>query len=123
MNSQLGDYVRRIRTQKNMSLGDVSRQSALFGKRISGSYIGRIENNPRLQPTVDRLKALANGLGVPPQELFAHAIGMAPNAIEDLSLLTKFRELSPERKTDVIDIVDMLYSKQSKRKLHIVSDK
>lgn len=115
-----GDYIRRIRREKNLSLGDVSRRSARFGKCISAAHISRIENNPRLQPTVDRLKALANGLGVPPQELFAHAIGMSPNTIEDLSLLAKFRELSPERKTDVLDIIEVLYSKEFKLKLHIV---
>jgi transcriptional regulator with XRE-family HTH domain len=56
-------------------LSDVSRQSARFGKRITPSYINRIENDPTRKITADRLNALASGLGVPAQELFARAIG------------------------------------------------
>jgi transcriptional regulator with XRE-family HTH domain len=94
-------------------LADVSKQSADFGKRISASYINRIENN-RQRPTPDRLTALANGLGVPVQELFARAIGVIPcgESSDELDLLTRFRELSAERQTDVLNIVDMWYSQE-----------
>lgn len=73
-----GDFIRRIRRQKNLSCADVSRQSARFGKRIAGSYVNRIENNFILRPSADRLIALAHGLGVPVEELLARAAGLNP---------------------------------------------
>ena len=109
------DFVRRTRKLKNLSLADVSNQSANFGKRIAASYVSRIENNLQ-RPTADRLTALANGLGVPVQELLARAAGLAPpgESSDELHLVTRFRELSPERKSDVLDIVDMWYSRKSR---------
>ena len=112
----LNDYVRRIRKEKHLSCADVSNQSARYGKRISGSYINRIENEPTLKPTADRLRALANGLGVPVFELMARAFGIASygeRSGEELSLLTRFRELSGERKDDVLKLVDLWYSERA----------
>lgn len=106
----LGDFVRRIRREKNLSCEDVSKQSARFGERISASYINRLENDPRRRATSDRLTALANGLGVPVEELLAHAVGKIPaNDADELSLLARFRELSPERKADILRIIELWY--------------
>ena len=112
----LGDYVRRIRTQKHLSCADVEKQSALFGKRIAGSYVNRIENDPTLNPTAVALRALANGLGVPVPELLVRALGITSHeghSMEEWSLVTRYRELSPERQEDVFNIVDLLYSKRA----------
>ena len=78
-----------------------------------GSYVNRIENHRNLSVTADRLKALADGLGVPAEELFARAIGFAPEgeSSEEIELLARFRELSPERRDDVLRIVDLYYQK------------
>ena len=108
----LGAFVRRIRTEKNMSCMDVSKRSARKPqRRISGSYINRIENEPKLRPTADRLKALADGLGVPAEELFALAIGYAPEGEtpEEIELLARFKELSPD---DLLSLVDLYYQKE-----------
>ena len=109
----LGDFIRRIRTEKNLSCADVSRRSFRSGKPIAGSYVNRIENNPKLCPTANRLKALADGLGVPAEEVFARAIGFAPEGEtpEEIELLARFKELSPERRDDVLSIVDLYYQK------------
>ena len=107
----LGDFVRRIRHEKDLSLIDVSKQSALFGLPISGSYINRIERNPKLRVTPDRLKALAHGLGVPVEELFAHALRkMSRDEADELRLVTRFRELSSRRKSDVWTIIKLWHS-------------
>ena len=109
----LGDFISRIRKEKNLSLADVSKQSARYGKQIAASYINRLENDPKRKVTADRLAALASGLGVPAQELFARAVGLDPygeKSRDELYLLTRFRELSPERKADVLNIVDIWYS-------------
>ena len=66
--------------------------------------------------TADRLTALANGLGIPPEELFARATGLiAPGgrSEEEVRLLSMFKELSPDRKADVLGFVEMLHSKES----------
>jgi transcriptional regulator with XRE-family HTH domain len=116
---RLGDFVRRIRKQKNLSLKAVSMQSGRFGDKIADSYISRIENEPRRKVTADRLTALANGLGVPAEELFARAAGLivpGGKSEEEIRLLAMFKELSPERKADVLEMVDLWHSKESSRR-------
>jgi len=107
----LGDFVRRIRREKNLSCADVSKRSRRFGKPIAGSYINRIENNPTLRPSADRLKALADGLDIPADELLARAVGLLRrDETDEHRLLSRFRALSPERKADVLRIVNLWYS-------------
>jgi len=116
---RLGDFVRRIREEKGLSLEDVSKESARFGPRITGSYINRIENEPRRKVTADRLIALAHGLGIPPEQLFARAAGLiAPGgkSDEEVRLLSMFKELSSERKADVLNVVDMWHSEETSRR-------
>ena len=105
---RLGDFVRRIRNQKGLSLADVSKQSALFGPRISASYVNRIETDPTRNPTAASLKSLAHGLGIPVPELLAHSIRpMSRDEADELSLVTRFRELSPKRKSDVWTLIQL----------------
>jgi transcriptional regulator with XRE-family HTH domain len=108
----LADFVRRTRKEKNLSLSDVSKQSARFGTFIAASYVCRIENEPTRRITANSLAALANGLAVPIEELLARIVGLAPagNSDDELKLITRFRSLSPARKADVLKIVDMWYT-------------
>jgi transcriptional regulator with XRE-family HTH domain len=106
----LGDFIRRIRTEKNMSCEDVSKLSARKGqRRIAGSYINRIENDPKLRMTTDRLKALADGLDVPAHELFARSIGLIQGDKDaaEVRLLARFRDLSPDRKADILQLLEL----------------
>jgi transcriptional regulator with XRE-family HTH domain len=114
----LGDFIRRIRNEKGLSCTQVSKQSGRFGKPISASYVNRIENKRIKDPSPDRLRALAHGLGVPAQDLLARAAGLvAPGGQSDEHhLVTRFRELSPDRRVDVLNIVDMFHSEQSARR-------
>lgn len=111
----LGDFVRRVRREKHLSLSDVSTQSARFGKRINASYVNRIENGLARRASADRLKALADGLGVPAGEVLARAAGVSPSGKSDdaLELITRFNELSPERQEDVLNIVDLWYAERA----------
>jgi transcriptional regulator with XRE-family HTH domain len=68
----IGEYVKRVRVLKELSLAEVQRRS---GNGIAGSYINRIENGYITNPTPAKLRALALGLGVDPQELFDIAQG------------------------------------------------
>ena len=111
---RLGDFVRRIRDEKGLSLADVSKQSALFGPRISASYVNRIETDPKRNPTAASLKSLAHGLGIPVPELFAHSIRpMSRDEADELALVTRFSELSPKRKSDVWALIQVLQSGNS----------
>ena len=113
-----GDFVQQTRQEKSLSCKDVEKRSARFGKPIAGSYVNRIENNPALHPTAVALKALAYGLGVPPVEVFSRAVGLVEPGVEseEVQLLSRFRELSPEQRSFVLDLVDMLYSKELLRR-------
>ena len=113
----LGDFVHRIRNEKGLSLMDVSKQSAVFGPPISGSYINRIERNFKISVTLDRLKALAHGLGVPVEQLLAHAVSkMSRDEADELRLVTLFRELSSQRKSDVLTIIQLWHSGDASKK-------
>ena len=113
----LGDFVSRIRNEKGLSCSDVSKQSGRFGEPITASYVNRIENNRIKNPSPDRLTALAHGLGIPVEDLLARAAGLvAPGGqSEEHHLVTRFRELSPDRRLVVLNIVDMFHSEQSRR--------
>ncbi len=114
----LGDFVSRIRNEKGLSCTDVSERSARFGEPISASYVNRIENKQIKNPSPDRLRALAHGLGIPAEDLLARAAGLvAPGGqSEEHQLVTRFRELSPDLRVIVLQIVNMLHSEQSSRR-------
>ena len=113
----LGDFIGRIRDEKGLSCADVSNQSARSGKRISASYVNRIENKRIKNPSPESLRALAYGLGIPAEDLLARAAGLvAPGGqSEEHHLVTRFRELSPDLRVVVLDIVDAFHSKASRR--------
>ena len=69
---RLGEFVKRIRSIKNLSVDAVSEKS---GGQISGSYVNKIENE-NVNVTTPKLKALAKGLGVTESEIFDIARGV-----------------------------------------------
>jgi|SRR5215213_3605807 len=108
------NFVRRIRNEKRLSLADVSKQSALLGMHISGSYINRIERNPKLKPSVLSLKALALGLGLPIEEVLTRASRtLTPDEADELFLISRYKELSLERRSLVSDLIDYWHSRDS----------
>ncbi|HEY0428187.1 MAG TPA: helix-turn-helix transcriptional regulator [Pyrinomonadaceae bacterium] len=69
---RLGEFVKKIRSIKNLSVDAVSEKS---GGKISSSYVNKIENE-NVNVTTPKLKALAKGLGVTESEIFAVARGV-----------------------------------------------
>jgi len=111
---RFSSFVRRIRNEKRLSLVDVSKRSALFGMRISGSYINRIERNPKLNPSTYSLKALALGLGVPVDEVLTRAMRpLTRDEAEELSFITRYRELSSKSQRLVADLIEHWHSQDS----------
>lgn len=116
----LADYLRRVRNEKGLSQRDVEIKS---GNRISKGYIGQIENREVLGHSVtpQKLQALAIGLGVSEDEIFAVARGKslaAPEAF-DSEIYVMFRgfdELSDEDKADLLGTIRMLAAEVQRRR-------
>src|SRR6185295_16892610 len=69
----LADYVGRVRKENRWSLNDVARRSVHGGSKVSNAYVSKIENGIIQRPSVVKLRALARGLGVSEEDLFARA--------------------------------------------------
>ncbi len=109
----LPDYVRRLRHERNLSLAVVSARSR--GK-IGKTHINRIENGLVSSISLTKLRALAVGLGVPDDEIIAVAQGKFPHAeakADEARLLIYFRHLSPERQSDVLEMLRALANRSS----------
>ena len=68
----LGPYVSRVMKAKGLSPRDVARRS---GSGITASYVAGIMRGDAANPSVDKIKALASGLGVDRHDLFDVACG------------------------------------------------
>lgn len=105
----LADYLRRMRNDKGLSLRDVEVKS---GGRISKGYVGQIENRTVLGQSVtpQKLQALAVGLGVSEDEIFAVARGKSPNKpdIEKEKVWQVYNELSERYRPVALDLISVL---------------
>ena len=107
----MDQYVRRILKEKGLSLSEVERRS---GGCISDSYVCGIINGNVGSLTITKLKALAQGLGVPEDELFAVARGRSTKDNQEFqestfaSLYDKYKDLSEEDKKEVYKLIEVL---------------
>jgi transcriptional regulator with XRE-family HTH domain len=69
----LSQYVARIMEEKQLKMYDVEVRS---GRRITDAYVGNILKGRAKNPSVDKLQALAAGLGVDEDEIFKVARGL-----------------------------------------------
>jgi transcriptional regulator with XRE-family HTH domain len=75
----LSRYVRRILAEKRLSFRDVQRDSR---GGITQGYVGAIVNGRYVNPSVEKLKALALGLGESEEKVFRVARGLSPDSEE-----------------------------------------
>ena len=75
----LSRYVRRILAEKRLSFRDVQRDS---GGGITQGYVGAIVNRRYVNPSVEKLKALARGLGESEENVFRVARGLSLHSEE-----------------------------------------
>lgn len=110
----LADYVRRVRIhEKDLSLSEVERNAHAAGHEIAGSYVSRIENDLIANVSPEKLRALAAGLKVPEDEVFAIARGKSTAngelSFDESRILDYYRALPSERKADTMAFVELMY--------------
>ena len=71
----LKDYLQKVMNEKGLIASQVATISKRKGGDIERSYINRLYNGEAANPTIDKLKSLALGLGVPEDEIFDVARG------------------------------------------------
>jgi transcriptional regulator with XRE-family HTH domain len=134
----LGEYVKRVMKLKGLTQKDVQRMS---GGRITDGYVASITTGRAKNLSVDKLRALADGLGVDTDELFHVACGLrgldgggmskAPDSLMILEtvqqavmspavtqILHEVVGLSPEERAGLLSFIKRLGStkRKSKRK-------
>ena len=112
----LSRYVRRILAEKRLSFRDVQRDS---GGGITQGYVGAIVNGRYVNPSVEKLKALARGIGESEETLFRVARGLSPDAedagdansdgLQPMALLDLMRRIvsDPELANLVRELADL----------------
>jgi transcriptional regulator with XRE-family HTH domain len=107
----LDRYVRRVLREKGLSYADVEGRSH---GAISDSYIGNIVTGTVGSVTVGKLKALARGLDVSEDEIFAVARGTSPADLRDFQksrfavLLEKYKKLPAEDQKETLILLEAL---------------
>lgn len=99
---KLHDYIRRVRADKGLSTADVEKKS---GFTVTDGYVSHIENGRVKNVSPEKLRALAKGLGVSEEEIFAVARGaktVGDMPLDEVRMLQLYRELPPDRKDDVL---------------------
>jgi transcriptional regulator with XRE-family HTH domain len=78
----LGEYVKRILEEKQLTMYDVEVRSE---RRIADAYVANVLNGVAKNLTVEKLKALAVGLGEPEDDVFKVARGLPLEGAEEQS--------------------------------------
>jgi transcriptional regulator with XRE-family HTH domain len=76
----LGEYLKRIMSEKRLTMIDVQERS---DRKITDAYIANLVKGIASNPSVDKLKALAVGLGEPEENVFKIARGVPLDGSEE----------------------------------------
>jgi transcriptional regulator with XRE-family HTH domain len=109
----LSDFVRRVRSEKGLSTLDVERNSS---NRITDGYVSQIENGYVKNVSPEKLQALAKGLAVSEDEIFAVARGaktVGDMALDEVRMLQFYRELPPDRRDDVLAHLELAWKRHA----------
>jgi len=123
----IGERLRQIRAQKNLSQADIERETGLLR-----CYISRVENGHTV-PSVETLEKFAHALQVPMYQLFYDRAEPPeiPNlpmrepaddtlwgsSGQDARILAKFRRLFSRLEQDDLGLVFLMAQKMHRRKL------
>jgi transcriptional regulator with XRE-family HTH domain len=109
-NETLPEFISRVMDEGRLSGAEVER---LSNKAISQSQINRIRAGKSANPSLITLKALALGLGVQEEKLFAIVRGSEPDSMQLAhegvkSLITKFDQIPIKRRPYAQNLIEML---------------
>ncbi len=106
----LAEFVRRVMHEKSVKASEVERRSKRGGRKgITRGYVIQIKNGQSLNPSTDKLQALADGLGLAVTELLPHALGQKLEGSDRFQAIgVKFERLSPNQKAKVEPLIDVL---------------
>ncbi|MFQ7244156.1 MAG: helix-turn-helix domain-containing protein [[Eubacterium] siraeum] len=108
--SELGDHIKRIRTEKGLSIRNVAESA-----NISHTEVKRIEDGIRKQPSPQVLRSLAVALNVPYEELMETAgyiDGVTDVGGTVASGISGAEDLSQEELAQVNEYIKLLKSKR-----------
>ncbi len=107
LQESLADYVRRVIAEKGLNYREVARRAEGV---ISHSTVFDVINERNKNVSARTLKGLATGLGITEDEIFAVArgISLSEPSLEEQHLLSCFRSLPHERKSDALAYLRLL---------------
>ena len=112
----IGDKLRTLREQKNMSQDDIEKRTGLLR-----CYVSRVENNHTI-PSVDTLEKLARALEVPMYRLFTDEVHVKKPIMP--AEANRGREATSKQERQIRALAKLLSRMSEKRRrllLHIVS--
>ncbi len=113
MSESLSDYTRRVMNEQGLTFKAVEQRSH---KLISTGTVNDIIQGRNTNPTVSTIKGLASGLGRPPEEVFAIALGKSTSGdlqLNELRLLEYFRQLSSDNQDALLMYAEMMSQRSS----------
>jgi transcriptional regulator with XRE-family HTH domain len=117
LQESLSDYVRRVISEKGLNYREVARRS---GGAISHGAVGHIVNGVSTDVRTETLRALAKGLGVPEDEIFAVARGKAisePKSPAEFGVLFYgWEEATDEQKAETLAAIRMIAESFQRRR-------
>ncbi len=117
----LGDYLRRKREEKGMTLRDIENALKQLDDtvRVSSGHLSLIEQGKVSAPSPKTLHALAKAIGLDYVDLMVEAGYLEPSALKERpSSAVAFRgaeKLNPEQVRQVEDYIDYLRSKRHRQ--------
>ena len=104
MPTELGRRIRRYRLDRGLTLKELARLAD-----TSKTYIWQIENRPDTAPSLQKLEAIARSLEVSPDLLLRQENGTDADEDLDLTFLQRYRQLSPDERRKVRQLVDIIF--------------
>jgi transcriptional regulator with XRE-family HTH domain len=101
----LSQYVKRVIEEKALTLHDVE---MLSGKRITDTYVSNIISGEASNPSIDKIQALARGLGVEVLDLFKAAVGKEGDESGANNQAKAAEKAGPEDATQALMVVRMI---------------
>lgn len=85
---KLSERIREIMRERGLTAQRVADVARSRGFKLSGGYLGKVLNGEVISPSLDRIEAMAAGLGVNPMELCRAGLGVDEDGV--LDELTEF---------------------------------